>query len=354
MGGNALKNCTTRRYQVEEYFKLLEEVSQKFAEHFGKNIWPLAAYRSKESFGDMDILIESEGLPSDWVQQLVKLFGSKEYVKNGNVLSLEYKEFQLDFIVTPRENLYSSIFYFAFNDLGNLIGRVAHSMRMKLGHDGLSFNWRVDTYQFRNIVLLKDWQAILPVLGYSYERYAQGFDTLEDIFKFVVSSPFFNKDIYLLHNRNHTSRVRDSKRKTYMDFLKWIEDYEETDKQRQTANMVQQEGYEKALWLPYLFENIEGFEKTYNAVQVEWNQAVEFKRRFNGELVKQWTGADGKELGLFMKYIKQECGERLQKDICTMNPEVVEAYVKYFYDKYLGKLPVIHFDEEAMKTHRVK
>lgn len=349
MGGRALKNCTTRRYQAEEYFKLVDEVSQKFAAHFGRNIWPIAAYKSKESFGDMDVLIESEGLPPDWVQQTVKLFGSKEYVKNGNVLSLEYKEFQIDFIVTPLRELDPSLSYFAFNDLGNLIGRVAHAMGLKLGHDGLSFNWRVDTYQFRNIVLLTDWEDILLVLGYSYERYARGFDTLEDIFKFVVSSPFFNKDIYLLHNRNHTSRVRDAKRRTYMEFLKWIED---PDNLPQPWNYCKKE--DKKDWLPYLFAEIKGFEETYNAVQAEWDQAVELKRRFNGELVKQWTGTDGRELGLFMKWLKQECGESLLRDVCAMNPEVVEAYVKYFYDKYLGKLPVMHFDEEAMKTHRVK
>lgn len=336
MGGNALKNCTTRRYSRDEYFDLEAQVLSKL-----KIIFPesqphaIKAYKSKESFGDMDVLIDSELLPSDWVDSVCYSFYPKEHVKNGNVLSFEYKEFQTDLIVTDPSEMQSSMNYFAYNDLGNLLGRIAHSMGLKLGHNGLSYNWRIDTYQFRNVVLLTDFRDILPVLGYSYERYAQGFDKIEDIFDFVVSSRFFNKDIYLLHNRNNTSRTRDRKRKTYMEFLDWLEGYKENYEQIQITAMRKQEEYDKSLWLPYLFEAIQGFKETYKEVQAEWDLEVLFKTRYNGDLVKQYTGLDGKELGSFMKWMKAEySAERLKKDICAMNPTLVEGWVKWYKGKF--------------------
>lgn len=333
MGGNALKTCITRRYNADEYYAIEDDVVCKLHNLFPtSDISPIKAYAKKESFGDLDVLIVSDKLPVDWVDMVVNKFDTKESVKNGNVLSFEYRQFQVDLIVTPSEEFQSSVSYFAYNDLGNLLGRVAHSMGLKLGHDGLSYNWRIDTYQFKNIVLLTDFKDILPVLGYSYERYAEGFDTLEDIFKFVVSSDFFNKDIYLLNNRNHTSRIRDAKRKTYMDFLTWLENYEEKDSQKSNGAIIKE--YGKDTWLPYLFDNIEGFKETYDEVMVEWNQAVLFKSKYNGGLVMQWTGLSCRELGDFMKWHKSNYGERFTRDVCAINPELIQRWVEHYFKLY--------------------
>lgn len=295
---------------------------------------PIKAYSAKESFGDMDIAIEYDNLPVNYEKLVEIVFKPEEMVRNGNCLSFEYKEFQIDLIITPSSEYTTSLHYFDYNDLGNLLGRIAHSMGLKLGHDGLSYNWRVDTYQFRNIILLTEWEDILPVLGCSYERYVQGFFLLEDMFEFVVSSPYFNKDIYLLHNRNHTSRVRDAKRKTYTEFLKWLETYQETDAQIAMKEQRPREAG-KQQWLPYLFETIEGFEETYKSVQTEWDQTVEFKKRYNGDLVKQWTGIEGKELGIFTKWVKETLDqERFKKDVLALNEILVERLIIYYFDKF--------------------
>ena len=169
-------------------------------------------------------------------------------------------------------------------------------MGLKLGHDGLSYNWRVDTYQFRNEILLTEFKDILPVLGYSVPRYNRGFDSLEEIFEFAASSRFFNKDIFLLHNRNHASRIRDVKRKTYMEFLDWLETKNDLP--------VYPKAQDKAEWLPYLLQQIEGFEELWNKVQTEWCDAMDYKRRFNGDLISEWTGLKERPLGEFIKWLK--------------------------------------------------
>lgn len=341
MGGSALKNCVTRRYDKEEYFTLEKEVVGKLKEIFYlSRIEPVKAYSSKESFGDMDVIVEAAiypesppgyGITAKWYDT----FSPKEFVMNGGVLSFEYKEFQIDLIFTKPEEFESSAYYFAYNDLGNLLGRVSHSMGFQLGHRGLLYKWRTkDGHIFEEIVLLRDWKDILPVLGYSYERYAQGFDTLEDIFKFVVSSPFFNKDIYLLHNRNNKSRVRDRKRKTYMEFLKFCETYEETPEQDDNKHRCT---LKKSQWLPYLFGNIPGFKEKYQSVQKEYELEEEYKLRYNGDVVKKVTGLEGVELGNFIKWQKAYFSDldAFKENVRKINPALIDGWIAYFYEKYL-------------------
>lgn len=327
MGGNALKNVVTRRYERDEYFFLEELVMKKLRDHYSpeKRIVPIRAYNNKESFGDMDILIEGDYTAENFIGTIQSIFEPKQIYKNSNCISFEYKEFQIDLIVTPTEEFDTSYNYFNYNDLGNLCGRIAHSMGLKLGHDGLSYNWRIDTYQFKNVVLLTDWNDILPVLGLDPEVYNRGFDELEDIFKFVVSSQFFNKDIFLLHNRNHTSRVRDAKRKTYMEFLDWIEvDGNAVNNYSKKEN--------KDDWLEYLFVMIDGFQTIYGIVNREWEDATAVKAKFNGDIVRGYTGLEGKDLGIFMKYMK-DCSFPLSDDkwILFSTPEQIKEHILFWF-----------------------
>jgi hypothetical protein len=335
MGGNALKKCITRRYSHKEYVALASLITYQL-----KNLFPdcrfeiIKAYHEKESFGDMDIIIDSTNLPVDWVEQVVQEFEPAETYKNSNVLSFEHREFQIDLIVTPACKYQTSLDYFAYNDLGNLLGRVAYRMGLKLGHDGLSYNWRDGTHLYKSAVLLTDWKDILPVLGYDYEIYAQGFDTLEDIFKFVVTSPYFCKDIFMLHNRNHISRIRDMKRKTYMEFLKWLETYEDTAVQKINAGWVERNKNTvgKNCWLPQLFATIPGFKSVYEQVEKEYQQHLLFKARYNGDLISVWTGFKGKELGHFMRWINEKYGgkEKVKRDILKLNPVLIERWVMHW------------------------
>lgn len=336
MGGLALAHCT-RRFEAGEYYEVADKALQIL-----ETLYPCAkvrvikAYRDKESFGDLDILLESDCLPSFWIDRVSEAFNSKDSTKNGNVLSTEFKEMQVDIIATKSDEFESSYQYFNYNDLGNLCGRVAHSLGLKLGHDGLTYKFFGDNerHLFKELKLLDDWKDILPVLGYSYERYEQGFDTLEDIFEFVVSSPFFNKSIYALENRNHAARTRDKKRKTYMAFLEWLEGYEETGEQKFVGGAVKFE-HNKSDWLQYLFEVIPAFKEQYDATVKEYAKAQEYKKRFNGDLVSAWTGLKTQELGKFMAWLKSyKNQERWKKDIVTLNPVLVEGLVQYYFEMW--------------------
>lgn len=298
MGGNALKNCLTRRYDRDEYFNLERTVWRVL-----DTIFPncpheaIKAYATKESFGDMDIVISSDNLPANWVNLVQSAFAPAEMVKNGNCLSFEYRELQIDLITMPSENYRSALNYYAYNDLGNLMGRIADSMGLKYGHDGLSYRYTVGTNNYRNIPITKDLDTILTVLGFSHARYEQGFDTLEEIFLFVVMSMYFNTDIYLLENRDNKSRTRDAKRKTYMEFLDYLERYPDM-----LVNHLKSAN--KSYWLPFLFSMLPGFKEQYEQCETDYKNDQTYKSKFNGDLVSEWTGLKEKELGLFMKHLR--------------------------------------------------
>lgn len=327
MGGNALKDVVTRRYARAEYLELEKQVVDKLRRLFPDSwVDPIEAYSEKENFGDLDIVLSSDNLPPNWVQLVGDCLMSKQIVKNGNVCSFEHHEFQVDVILTPTKDYAVALDYYAFNDLGNLLGRVARSMGLKLGHTGLSYNWSVGTHLVRQFSVRSNWDAALDILGYDRAVYRKGFTTMESIFEFVASGKFFSPDIYLLHNRNHASRVRDSKRESYMWFLRWCED-----------NAARLSNYPKQTpehWVDYLKREVMGFAVNYDKVAAEWGREQQFKARYNGRVVADATGLPAnKELGVFMAWIRNNT-EGLQARVLAMTEVEIAAYLKQRHAAY--------------------
>lgn len=325
MGGNALKNCETRRYAKEEYHALESEVIMQLKALLRTSVLNIPAYDEKETFGDLDLLVSSDNLPGDWKDRIISIFKPKEWVSNGNVFSFEYKDFQVDLIVTPHDKLWYSRLYFAYNDLGNLVGRVAHSMGLKFGHDGLFYTWKDGTEVYATHLITDDWDEALAIVGYDPERYQEGFPTLESIFNFVASSKFFSKEIYSMENRNHANRVRDAKRKTYNAFLEWCGETELPSFPYRS----------KDEWRTYLRYTLDSFAALDTEVQAQVAKDKEFKERFNGDLVSQIACVTGRELGEVMKWLKAEHPDLKQK-ILVMNPVVVPRWIEFQVNKYKG------------------
>ncbi len=126
---------------------------------------------------------------------------------------------------------------------------------------------------------------------------AKGFETKEDVYNYVASSPFFNAAIYLLQNRNAKSRVRDKKRAMYMEFLLFCEN------RLGLTEFAYPE--DKAAWLPRIAEYFPHFQAEYDQAVEDLAKLRAVKDKFNGEWVSQLTGLQGKELGALMKRFKE-------------------------------------------------
>jgi hypothetical protein len=294
MGGKAFAG-KTRRFERSEYFDLIGEVSRMMVP-FSAALVVIPAYNEKPSFGDMDILFTPSVEISK--QLLMTTFGcaEDEVLHNGGVWSLVYKGFQLDLITTRWEEMDYALNYFSFNDRGNLVGRLAHKLGLKHGHDGLWFPVRSKDHTLGEVLLTLDPREAEEFLDVVAPP-ADGFDTLEEIFENVAASKYFNPDIFLLENRNHTSRVRDRKRATYTAFLEWC-------KTQSVKSEYYQFDADKTMYHRKIFKAFPHARAEFDEL---WRRKFEIEAaalKFNGDLVKEWTGRENAQLGELMKVLK--------------------------------------------------
>ncbi|HET8687089.1 MAG TPA: hypothetical protein VFM18_10550 [Methanosarcina sp.] len=321
MGGNAL-SFETRRVKRDEYFVLVDEIKEKLKNFGIEKFTDIPAYHTKPDFGDIDILIVSDRPNKDkWIREL---FQPKEIYHNSNVFSFDYKDVQVDLIFTKLNDFQSSIDYFSYNDFGNLVGRLAHKRGLRFGHDGLSLSIRDDTQVIGEINLTKNIDEILSLLGYDPAPYHKGFDTLEDIFEYVVSSPYYTYEIFDLDNRNYRARTRDRKRKTYTEFLKWAES-------RENGTYVYSGN--KADYLPLVLHKFNKIDE-YASILKAHSINLTIKEKFNGLIVRDLTGLDGKELGSFIAEFRKLFSK---EDLLKMSKLMIQSEIENMYSKWESK-----------------
>lgn len=302
MGGSALKNTPTRRYKKAEYVALTEEILEKLDDYFydsseliGYEVIP--AYNEKETFGDMDIIYTTyDNIPLT-VDIFTKLFAPKEIIRNSNVTSLEFKEFQIDFIHSPVGEFDYALSYFSYNDCGNLVGKLARRFGLKHGHGGLVLPLRDGNNMFGEVTLALDHDRTLAFLGLDVDQFNAGFDNLSQIFEFIAASPHYNPDDYKLENVSSAGRVRDKKRETYQKFLAFGENWK-----GERIPKVD----DKSIYLERIFQEFPGAHSEYKQKMYELATQKFIKDKFNGDLVSEWTGLSEKELGLFMRKLRDD------------------------------------------------
>ncbi|KAL0220195.1 hypothetical protein RCL1_000050 [Eukaryota sp. TZLM3-RCL] len=325
MGGNAL-NVTTVRLSKADFLRVTDIVLSVLQNHFpSASVSAIPAYRQKQDFGDLDVLLSYDNdIPHDIsiLKSIAKKhFNATCFFHNASILSFDYRDsvsspaFQIDIIQTPFDCFDFSLNYFSWNDLGNLMGRIAHKMGFSFGHLGLRYSFFVGNDQkYASILVCKSFQKSLEFLGYDYSRFSHGFDSLLDIFNFVVSSPFFNSRIFLLENRNVKSRTRDRKRKTYMQFLEFCS---------QNSHLPEFEYHEKSVYLDLAFQYFQDFEPAYRKVEFDYDRERRAKAIFNGENVSEWTGLRTIKLGQLMAAFRKSFENKEQMyDFILENGEV--------------------------------
>lgn len=301
MGGHALNQINTVRLDKDRYEHLKMSVHLRLTSLFnGVRIACIDAYRNKPDFGDLDILIESDKLPNDWVSQVNNEFNPKQHVKNGPVFSFDVESFQVDLVLIPSHRFDFAYQYYAWNDCGNLIGRVAKGCGFKFGHEGFFYVFR-DQNSYQDTLLVSiNFKDTLEFLGYDHAKHQAGFDDLHDMFDYVISTPYFRNESFLLENQNHISRVRIKKRPSYTKFLEYIQSL------NLPSFMPNEKTGLRALFLEKAFTDFPEFAISYKDAQRRYEEQTLLKEKFNGELVRELTGLEGKLLGDFMTKIKTE------------------------------------------------
>lgn len=312
MGGQALKHCT-RRYEKEEFLNLVEKIQQNLVDLLDVRVNLIPYYKSKSSFGDADILVESDHLPTDWKHQIIHFYNldSTKYRINGDVMSIAVEELQVDLITTQSRYFKSSFDYFSYNDLHNLTGRILHKMGIKHGHKGLSLviRHKERSDHILSEIFLEHDNA--KEISYSILGLDPNFipNTVDDLFEFVASSTYFDPDIYLLDNRNYVSRVRDRKRANYRGMLDWCGAHPNSKKYN-FPEKNERGGYSirEPFYTEIVLKQWPWVEDVVNSLIESFELNLRFSEIYNGSIVSARTGLIGKELGGFMSKMKERYG----------------------------------------------
>jgi hypothetical protein len=329
MGGNALKNTTTRRMSKDDYLERVSEVSKlldsyisKFHPSFNLRYHVLENVGEKESFGDMDVLV-SFPINENVLNGIG--FAPKDIFINGSVASFDYRELQIDFITVPSSSFDYAKAYFNNGDLGNLLGNLAKHYGLKHGHTGLLLPVRDKDHLYTELLVTLDHDEFLELVGLDTDTFNKGFDTLEDMYHYVTTSPVFRRESYSFENLNAVARTRDKKRPQYIAFLKYLDDHPEAIGVPKKKDMTR---------LNAVFDKFPGLKDRYETVIKEMLFKQEYRIKLNGELVRIITGLDGKELGIFMSMIKRD--SRFDPAVIILMPqEELEELIEDFYNEKL-------------------
>lgn len=265
-----------------------------------------------------------------------KTFKPTEIFHNGNCYSFDYKEVQVDFMTVASEDFDSNYHYLAFNDLGNYIGRIAHRLGLKYGQEGLWYNHYMDGQNVDRIMISKDYREIFKFLDLDYDRWLKGFDDLEDTFEFVLSSKYFDSDMFQLDSLNRINRERNLKRASYMAFLDWI-----NEKHPNVIGAQLLDNPHPALPIDnmaYLYRVVEqtfpsaNFMMHISRLEYEKAKANYVYRKFNGRMIMDRYGFKGKEIGDALNKFKRSVekdGYKFDDYILSENQDVIFEEFEY-------------------------
>lgn len=304
MGGNVFPGMN-RRYTKAEYLALEVELKPIFDTIFKVcNVAP--TFSDKADFGDMDVVgvpkftFNTEVLAAVFNINAVpygnNLRGMFIPVKNnGGTWSLIYKEFQIDLITCPEFEYEFTKNYIGVGDRGNFVGKIAHMLGLKFGHDGMWLVVRTeDNHQLGEVCLTRDPKVAEAFLDVKPLDNPQ---SLEDIFDNVAASKYFNPEVFKLENNNSVARIRDRKRPSYNKFLEYCDKLPE----KQWFPRVK----DKSVFLPAIFMVFPHALAEYDTLWKQKELNDKFKQLLNGDLVQEWLGLTGPELGEMMVILKQ-------------------------------------------------
>jgi len=339
MGGNALKSTFTRRYKKQEFEDLFKELKPILLAIFGTKVELVKSYTNKESFGDIDILVFNTGFEKKQVFELLtRYFGDIEIHHNHNVYSFAFKELQVDLIFTSENSWETSRAFFAYNDLGNLMGKIYHRVGLKYGHTGLVYVFRNKDKVYRKTVICRNPKKIFEWIDLDYTRFLKGFDNVEDIFDYVIGSKYFNAESFYLENLDAKNRKRNRKRVNFMRFINYVAGTGEySHREKSESKYVFDK--DKEVYIDLLDKSFPDAKLKETKVQYEFEMENinEVRSKFNGNLVMakfpELTGSTlGHWMGQFKECMSCDCTWTAY-GLAHDRSEIMDHFTKFYTDK---------------------
>lgn len=317
MGGQLFKDVETPRMSYASYHRRVRDMLQK--EH-GSLYQVPTVFGDKQDFGDLDVV----GLmtTSVFVDDMAPISFVKHDPTTVSLLMQDAEGFyQVDYRCVELGTLDFAARYFSNNDLGNLIGRLAHRMGLKFGFEGLIYCLNDGTKRLGEFTLTTDFDTALDHLG--FESKPRTFETRLDAFDWMLTSRYFVASAFPLEHQSHRARVRDRKRPTYNGFLQYLS---------ANGHCLDYVKSNPSAFLEYHFNRFPELRAWYERTLQVNTDKVRFKQLFGGSAVRDCTGLSGPELGSFMEEFK---GTLSMTDLSLqMTEEDASDVIRLFYKAY--------------------
>lgn len=297
MGGKVFSNL--ERISRSKLISLTENIVSILDSNGIKN-YPVKFIDSKESFGDLDILVFLKDIES--LKPLAELFNPQEVNLNYDTLSMNIDNNQVDLIFAQEKNKDLLFTFYNYSIFGYAIDRMLRDFNLKITTNGLSYIYNgIDTK--RVYFHITDEDRTFEILKLDKSRYDKGFKDYKEIFEYLSTSPYFRNTIYLPESMTNASRTRAKKREVYHELLDWL-----SDKNFELRDSPV---------LPHDLQLI--VDKLCKKHDDQIRHHLELKEKFNGHIVSRLTGITGKNLSIFIANIK---AKYTHEELCS-NAETI-------------------------------
>jgi hypothetical protein len=332
-GGHAF-GYATKRLSLTEYDSISKEIILLLTRRY-EHIHIPRSVPGKESFGDVDVVVskrkEEMKIDHDDEDLLLHPLITKR-IRNGNTLSIEYKEFQIDIISVKEEELPLSLFFFSFSDVGMIFGMMLSLFSLGFGCHGL-FIYLNDS----RLLLSKNLDDILLFLQLDKQKWIQGFETEEELFLFIMSSWIFRYSMFQPRKEGQTGKHdQHQKREMFQRFIHFVNQHalEHHENEKEESNLH----FQKLEMEIVRREVIKHFRKEEEIaiLNEKKEKALCVKAKFNGVLVHEWTGLMNQELGNFMQKFKSAW---TTEQLYNFSVEEIRQHVGKFHLVFIHLLP---------------
>lgn len=398
MGGNATLEYKTKRITKEENEKitkfLIENLNKDKDLSFKNELFGIPlSYSEKESFGDVDLLTTM-----NLVELLNKIsknsniiiepkYLAKKRDKNGFRINSQMESipvkiktndfetdfFQLDLILSTKENFDNHLRYLSFNDLGALIGRIAYSQGLRFGESGLYYNFPFE-HKFTEILgktklfISNDYFKILSMLGFEnlpnkedvkgIEKFNEQFKNKIDIFNFIISNKNFNAEAFSVSTKNSKTKSRDRKRSTVKGFLDFLIEKGYLTKEQAFGDTEKVEEVDRSERIDKGILKIEEFiDKGFieqNFINCQLAKIKEdlkeaalrknFNKKFSGDVV----------IDLMNEKFKEDYDLLKPKELASIVSRLKTFMLDYFNERNLTKEQVLDLPEEEIRNKLIE
>ena len=338
MGGKAL--TMNRRVTTKEFYDTVDHIKQQFAPYTDR-VEPLIPLSLKESHGDIDMLI-SEDVTVDVINRVASAVSVPERSRNGDTVHLAWpisggegyvqvdiKRISWEYIDVARSFLW-------YGDLGNLIGKIVRgrfSSYLRWNYMGLHRKlWTPGKDRLLDTILVsRDPDAIYRFLGFSLDRWKDGFATEEEVFECVVQSKYFHPDYFHPSNLRHDQK-EDYKRPGYRRFLSWMDQYcdERPGMFSHPMTVLSEEEVIKELVDTFGSQ----VEVISEGILQNWKLRTEAHAKFSGKTVLAlYPNLPGPKIGETVSYVRNlyggECQDGWNRLIITPDEEITKHIHTY-------------------------